>query len=296
MNSFRNTLLLFTFSCTVVFAQPFNTEVQSENNTALLLGKINKQALSDNDYAKWFQKNYNEYAPDNIVIEQFKDELRSYTITTFLGTWCGDSKREVPRLYKVLEAADFPLERLTTVALDRATHSYKRSPGGEEEGLNIHRVPTIIFFRNGKEVNRITESPVRSLELDIAEIVKGTYIPNYHGVTLVDEVLQNTEKEKFFKKIKKLRPKLEEKLTNLYELNTYSTVLFNSGETDKALMVAQLNTELFPNESYTYSSFASKLSKSGKLKEALNYYEKALKLDPDNSKVKSEIEALKSQL
>ncbi len=37
--------------------------------------------------------------------------------------------------------------------------------------LKIERVPTIIFYRNGVELGRITETPVQSLEKDMEVIV-----------------------------------------------------------------------------------------------------------------------------
>jgi len=97
-----------------------------------------------------------------------------------LGTWCGDSKKQVPRILKVLEQAEFPNERLEIIALDRRPGRYKKSPTGEEKGLNIIKVPTLIFFKNGIEINRIVERPIASLEEDILTILNGGhYIPNY---------------------------------------------------------------------------------------------------------------------
>ncbi|QNJ97962.1 thioredoxin family protein [Constantimarinum furrinae] len=296
MKLFKLTLLLLSVTVTLGFSQPFNSEFQAETKSPLLLGKINKEGLSENSYADWFQKNYDEYSPDQQIIDALKNELKSYTITAFMGTWCGDSKREIPRFYKILEAADFPLERLTLIAVDKERTAYKQSPGGEEEGLNIHRVPTFIFFSKGKEINRIIESPVVSLEQDIANILTDNYTSNYYGVTVVDKALQFSEKNKYTKKLKKLKPQLQEKLTSMYELNTYANVLFFSGETEKAIAVSRLNTEFFPLEPLTYSSLAAKLGKTGQIKKALKNYEKALEMDPENSEIKIAIETLKSQI
>ena len=154
---------------TIGFSQSFNHE-EKRNNKSLLLGKINKEALSTSSYASWFTKNYNQYTPDTNTINELKKTLPTYTITAFMGTWCGDSKREIPKLYKTLDAAQFPLDRLTLIAVDRSAMHYKQSPGGEHEGQNIHRVPTIILYKDGKEVNRIVESSVESLEQDILKI------------------------------------------------------------------------------------------------------------------------------
>jgi thiol-disulfide isomerase/thioredoxin len=275
-------------------AQPINQEFISEGNAPKLLGKINKEGLAANTYGTWFQKNYSEYTPDISVINQFKDELKSYTIELFMGTWCGDSKREVPGFYKLLEAAEFPMERLTATAVDKAHNAYKQSPGGEHEGKNIHRVPTFIFYKNGVEVNRITESPVVTLEEDILKIIKSDYIPNYSGVSIVNNLMENTGPEKFAKRSKKLIPELKPLIKSRYELNTYASVLYYSGMTQEGIEVFKLNTLLFPDEVGTYLSLANILGLSGNTTEAILNYEKALKVEPDNEEAKTGINYLKS--
>ena len=210
-----------------------------------------------------------------------------------MGTWCGDSKREVPRFYNILETAQFPLDRLTLVAVSGNRDTYKQSPGGEEEGLSIHRVPTFIFYKNGQEINRIVESPVETLEADIAAIVKGIYSPNYQAVALLSQLLREVPPQKFEKKAAKLLPKLKAEVTKLSELNTYSNVLFASGKQEEAIAVALLNTKLFPTESKAYISLANKLRSTSKFSEAQKYYEKALALDPNNEQLQKSISSLK---
>jgi len=63
------------------------------------------------------------------------------------------------------------MENLKIVAVDGRKDNYKRSPNGEEWGLNILRVPTIIFYKNGREINRIIETPNKSLEADMLKIL-----------------------------------------------------------------------------------------------------------------------------
>ena len=163
-----------------ISAQEFNKEIITENGRQLLVGKINLEGLQSQPYGSWFQSRYDDYHPDDTMVTLFKEKLSDYNIKLFLGTWCGDSKRESPRFIKILEAADFPMEQLEIIALDYREGHYKTSPTGEEKGLNIIKVPTIIFFKNGKEVNRIVESPLETLEEDMAQIVfKKNYVPNY---------------------------------------------------------------------------------------------------------------------
>jgi hypothetical protein len=75
-----------------------------------------------------------------------------------------------------LDAADFDESRLTLINVDRE----KKSPDGEETGLNIHHVPTLIFYKNSSEIGRVIESPIQSLEEDMAAIINGEkYTPNH---------------------------------------------------------------------------------------------------------------------
>jgi hypothetical protein len=82
----------------------------------------------------------------------------------------------VPRFYKILDQIKFNESNLKIVSVDRA----KVSPGGEQKGKNIHHVPTLIFYSQGKELGRIIEYPVGTLEEDVVDIMFGNPpIPNY---------------------------------------------------------------------------------------------------------------------
>lgn len=160
-------------------SQEINKLTVEENGKEILLGKMDKKGLQTNSFADWFSPRYDSYEPDLKALSKLKTQLKDYKIKIFLGTWCGDSKREVPRFYKILENIDFKKKNIETVALNHTREQYKKSPTGEEKGLNIIKVPTFIFYKNGKEVNRIVESPIESLEKDILSIINGGYIPNY---------------------------------------------------------------------------------------------------------------------
>ncbi|TMM52212.1 thioredoxin family protein [Maribacter algarum] len=179
MNPFILVLLLATLS-TSVSAQQINQEIKIEGNQPYMVGKIDLNGLTSNSYQSWYDTNHKAYEVDTKTLSSIKNELTKHKVLVFMGTWCGDSKREVPRFIKTLEAADFPMENLKIVAVDRRKEHYKKSPTGEEWGLSIKRVPTFIFYKDGKETNRIIESPIVSLEEDIKTIVTGSeYIPNY---------------------------------------------------------------------------------------------------------------------
>jgi thiol-disulfide isomerase/thioredoxin len=61
-----------------------------------------------------------------------------------MGTWCGDSKRETPAFYKILDNTVFDYNNLELITVSRA----KETPEGFEKDLNIIRVPTFIFYKN----------------------------------------------------------------------------------------------------------------------------------------------------
>jgi thiol-disulfide isomerase/thioredoxin len=287
-------VLLALLILSQVHAQPFNQEIRIEGEDPLLLGKVNKEALLQESYP-WFATNFETYEPTSEISEKIKKTLSEYTITAFFGTWCGDSKLELPRFYKVLEAAHFPLDRLTVVGVAREKENYKQSPGGEEEGLNIHRVPTFIFYKDGKEVNRIVEHPIVSFEDDILKILRNdSYVPNYQSVKIVNDALLNMGSEKFQKRAKKLLPKLKKEAKSYGELNTFSSVLFYSERKEEAIAVAKLNILLFPEEARTYESLANKLFQINKKDEALSNYERSLALDPKNERVQRAVEKLKT--
>lgn len=147
-----------------------NREVETTNDGKMLLGHQTKNQLLKEPYSAWYTDEHDEYAIDkNAVAELKKAKLSSYNITLVMGTWCEDSHREVPRLFKILEAADFPDNKLTMIAVNRK----KEAPNGEEGPLNIQKVPTIIVQKYGKEIGRIIESPVSGyLERDLVEILK----------------------------------------------------------------------------------------------------------------------------
>ena len=276
-------------------AQHLNVEITENTKTPFLLGKIDKTGLEGDNYKSWFTKNYNDYKPSSEITNAIASKLKAYEVTLFMGTWCGDSKKEVPRLYKVLEACNFPMDQLTVVAVSRQPDMYKQSPQHEEAGLNIHRVPTIIFYKDSKEVNRIVEHPVKTFEEDIQNIITvNDYMSNYQIVAAVDKILNKKGVKGLKNKKKKLIKKYKEVVSSMYELNTYGRILYSTKRIEEAISVFKFNTELFPEQPGTYMSLANTLGLSGNKQKAIKVLENALKLHPDNDDLKQNLEVIKS--
>lgn len=292
----KHILLLVAFALIpTVNAQNTNQEIALEGETPFLLGKIDKSGLTSSDYKSWFNKNYDNYEVDDTTLKSIGSKLNDYTITLFMGTWCGDSKLEVPRFYKVIEACDFPENQLTVIAVSRKRYMYKKSPNHEEAGLNIHRVPTFIFYKNGKEVNRIVEHPVETFEKDILNILTSNdYESNYQIVSKVNSILKYEGLKGLVKKQKKLVKTFRGKVSSMFELNTYGNVLYTENRKEEAIEVFKLNNILFFDKPRTYMSLANTLGINGKKEEAIGVLEKALKRFPDNRDLAKNLDVIKS--
>ena len=147
-----------------------NREVESQKDGKMLLGTQTLDQFRKDPYKTWFDEEYNSYQIDQPSLAELKKEkLNSYTLVVFVGSWCGDSHREFPRLIKILDALKYNTEKMQIIAVNRK----KESPAGEEGLYNISRVPTIIVKKYGKEIGRITEMPETGfLEKDLLNILK----------------------------------------------------------------------------------------------------------------------------
>lgn len=273
-------------------SQAFNQE-KSTNGRQYAIGKFNKELLQSENYSSWFDTNYDSYEPDEQTLDKLKTELPKYTLKLFMGTWCGDSRREVPRFYRILEAIDFPMERLSSVALDIGPGRTKQSPGGEEEGLHIFRVPTMVVFNEGKEVGRIIEEPLVSIEEDLLKIINGDYQENYYGVSLVIDYMENLGIEKFGKRRKNIARAIRPELENYMELHSYSRVLYAAGKLEQAHKILELNQLLFPEEPNVYFNLGVFLWNTYKDEQAEVQFEQALALE---QRKPSEVEKLTDKI
>ena len=175
---------VYTISNQSIFAQVktpvLNQEIINENGQPMLLGHCSISAFQKENFKVWYNTNFDTFVLDTATVELIKPLLKKKKITIFMGTWCGDSKQQVPRMIKLLLAAGFDTTRLSIITLGNGANMYKKSPQGEEVGLNIKRVPTLIIYNKKKEMGRFIEYPVVSLEKDLLRILlQDGYIPNY---------------------------------------------------------------------------------------------------------------------
>jgi thiol-disulfide isomerase/thioredoxin len=160
-------LLLFTITLTTCSAQKETNA--AKNKRGDLVGFANKESFNQAPYDIWFTENFDMYEPDKAVISSLETALKDIKIKGFMGTWCEDSQRETPNFYKILELANFNFKNLELVTVNRS----KKTPNNLQNGFNIEKVPTFIFYKNGEEIGRYVEYARETLEEDVLKIVSG---------------------------------------------------------------------------------------------------------------------------
>lgn len=162
-------LSVFLSSCasSKFVSNTYNKEVEMEDEK-LLLGPVDRDGFELTEYKTWFDTTYHSYSTDPESIDKLKVKLNGVHIKVFLGTWCTDSQMHIPALFKILDEAKFRKKNLDMIAIDRT----KENPIESLEGYEIDYVPTIIILKKEKEIGRIIESPIISLEKDILEILR----------------------------------------------------------------------------------------------------------------------------
>jgi hypothetical protein len=124
--------------------------------------------LKQSPFDKWYDSGYANYTPSPDTVAELSTSLEAVEVEVYFGTWCSDSTRHVPRLNRVLDDAGFSLDRLEMITLSDRRGEFKLSLDGKERQRRIHRTPTIVISRSGRETTRDRQlrRPGRSLEYD----------------------------------------------------------------------------------------------------------------------------------
>lgn len=157
-------------------SQPVSSNVESaavptdfHEASTWLLGNFTRRMMTTPPHSEWFHKGYDSYNVDEAIVNKLTEGSKEgLSIKIVMGSWCPDSRREVPRFMKIIDYWKFPQEKLTFIGVDDS----KFSPVAGYESLDIVRVPTFIFYRNNVEAGRIIEVPLTSLEQDMVNILE----------------------------------------------------------------------------------------------------------------------------
>lgn len=134
----------------------------------MIVGETTREQIEESA-PEWVQSEA-EAAPDASVCQELTTVEPGAEVTVVLGTWCGDSRREVPRLWKALDLAGVPVPfAIHYIAVDRK----KKEPADVVGTNDIRYVPTFIVRRGGQEVGRVVEHSPNGIESDLLALLSG---------------------------------------------------------------------------------------------------------------------------
>lgn len=160
-------LILFVFTAN---AQKMNKKIEdpTKNRTVLINHCTREGLVSFPEMKERYDVEYPAYELDSAVIDSLKPLVKDQKITIVLGTWCGDSKLQVPHFFKITDALGIPEKDIDLICVD----GHKKAEGSLTDSLDIQRVPTFIFYNKEKEEKgRIIEHPAVTLEKDMLLIL-----------------------------------------------------------------------------------------------------------------------------
>jgi len=162
--------IIFSSLIHFLYSQNLNVIIRDPDlrGKEVMVGKCNRDGLKKGEFGAYFKSQYEVYEPAQKYIDKMKAKINLVDITVVFGTWCSDSKIQVPRFYKILDMAGYNEKRMTVIGVSHTKNAYTINI----EHLKIDRIPTFIIYQNGKELGRIVESPKKSLERDLAKIIR----------------------------------------------------------------------------------------------------------------------------
>ena len=143
---------------------------ENEDINGNLIGYIGKSDFLKGKHKDWFLKNYEDYHPNQKIVQKIKKNIKNVSVKAFIGSWCHDSKRELPRFYKIMELTAFDFtNNFQMIGITIG----KKTPDNLQKGYAVKHTPTFIFYRDGKEIGRFVEHSKKIIEKDLLRILRG---------------------------------------------------------------------------------------------------------------------------
>jgi len=131
-----------------------------------LIGPLSKEDILEN-IPEW-QELVASYVPNPEIIKKIASIKKEIQVEIFIGTWCPDCKQHVSAYFKIMEMADNPLISTSFIGIPREREARKEFV----QGKNIVRIPTFIINFQNDEIGRIIETPLKSVEEDLIDIIE----------------------------------------------------------------------------------------------------------------------------
>ncbi|MDR0604031.1 MAG: thioredoxin family protein [Bacteroidales bacterium] len=147
-----------------------NNHTTCTEDTNMITGKTNLEQLSQNvEFWSEYLIHYASYNLDKEKVENISTRLdnRIIHIVAVLGTWCGDTKEQLPVLQKILDNLSDNNISIEYIGVNRD----KLAGETDISSLGIIFVPTFIFYEDNKELGRIVEIPEGTMEEHIYEVI-----------------------------------------------------------------------------------------------------------------------------
>ena len=106
-----------------------------DTSRTLLVGTVTRADLKEAPFSEWFDREYANYEPVDETVRSLAGGLDSISVEIYFGSWCGDSKREVPRVMRILDLAGFDERQLSLVALSDRPMEFMKAPGDPQVDL-----------------------------------------------------------------------------------------------------------------------------------------------------------------
>lgn len=165
-------LLLATAALFLSFASfaqsDYDVSKDKENGMLVYKGAFTFEDLKKEPTFGWLQRGVAAYTPDSNAVKYLKKHLQQYDIVVLMGTWCDDSHNLIPKLYKTLQAAGYPMQQLKLYGVDRA----KTAKYVEHRLYRLEKVPTIVLEKQHTEIGRIVETVKRNMEVDMVQLIQ----------------------------------------------------------------------------------------------------------------------------
>jgi hypothetical protein len=170
MNTKIFTILIISICMAFHLSAQFADGILTDTLTGerILYGEFDEIVILENEFNNWYTPGFENYEPQlDSIISLKENKADEYEYTIALGSWCPDSRREVPRMMKVLDQIGISMSSVKLIGLD-----HKKLAGvADIENLQIEKVPTLIVFEGKKEIGRIVETPEVSIEADLLKIL-----------------------------------------------------------------------------------------------------------------------------
>ena len=114
----------------------------------------------------WYDTTYRYYHPDTMKLAALKEISGHLSFRVFGGSWCGDTKRLLPKFYKVTDVLGIPDSLIKLSGVDRQ----KRSGDETAERYLVNKIPVFILYYDNVEAGRIIEKVNNSIEADMLAI------------------------------------------------------------------------------------------------------------------------------